>query len=91
MGHGRSAYGRLRDAGARPGLGTDVVVNSPADLFEPMRDTLRTERQRTGIMVPADVHTVIVDGRLVKRDGRLVDLDLAALRHAGRELSHRMR
>ncbi|WP_405591219.1 amidohydrolase family protein [Streptomyces sp. NBC_01190] len=28
----------------------------------------------------ADVHTVLVDGRIVKRDGRLVDVDLAALR-----------
>jgi len=143
MGHGTSAYGRLRDAGARPGVGTDVVVNAPADLFEPMRDALRTERLRTGTMLPAaailpaatldsaraigldqvvgtvevgkradlillnglpspsaaavvanatpaDVHTVIVDGRLVKRDGRLVDLDLAALRHAGRALAHRV-
>jgi cytosine/adenosine deaminase-related metal-dependent hydrolase len=28
----------------------------------------------------ADVHTVLVDGRIVKRDGRLVDTDLAAVR-----------
>ncbi|MDH2413388.1 amidohydrolase family protein [Nocardioides sp. CER19] len=28
----------------------------------------------------ADVHTVIVDGRVVKRDGQLVDVDLAAVR-----------
>jgi cytosine/adenosine deaminase-related metal-dependent hydrolase len=28
----------------------------------------------------ADVHTVLVDGRIVKRDGRLVGTDLAALR-----------
>ncbi|WP_326836217.1 amidohydrolase family protein [Amycolatopsis rhabdoformis] len=27
-----------------------------------------------------DVHTVLVDGRVVKRDGRLVDVDLAAVR-----------
>ncbi|MEV4602000.1 amidohydrolase family protein [Amycolatopsis sp. NPDC049253] len=27
-----------------------------------------------------DVHTVLVDGRIVKRDGRLVDVDLAAVR-----------
>ncbi|MEV8610446.1 amidohydrolase family protein [Amycolatopsis sp. NPDC051373] len=27
-----------------------------------------------------DVHTVLVDGRIVKRDGRLVDADLAAVR-----------
>src|SRR3954469_1134578 len=30
----------------------------------------------------ADVHTVIVNGRVVKRDGRLVDVDLAAARRA---------
>jgi 5-methylthioadenosine/S-adenosylhomocysteine deaminase len=48
MGHGASAYGRLCDAGARPALGVDVVLNTAPDLFEPMRDTLRTERLRTG-------------------------------------------
>jgi adenine deaminase len=30
----------------------------------------------------ADVHTVLVNGRVVKRDGRLVDVDLAAARRA---------
>ena len=30
----------------------------------------------------ADVHTVIVNGRVVKRDGRLVGIDLAAARRA---------
>jgi hypothetical protein len=40
-------------------------------------------------MTPADVHTVIVDGRVVKRDGRLLHLDLAALRTAGLELARR--
>jgi adenine deaminase len=30
----------------------------------------------------ADVHTVVVNGRVVKRDGRLVDVDLAAARRA---------
>ena len=29
-----------------------------------------------------DVHTVLVDGRVVKSDGRLVDADLAAARRA---------
>lgn len=48
MGHGPSAYGRLLDAGARPALGVDVVINTAPDLFEPMRDALRTERLRTG-------------------------------------------
>jgi 5-methylthioadenosine/S-adenosylhomocysteine deaminase len=142
MGHGVSAFGTFLDAGGHAALGTDVVVNAPADLFEPMRDTLRFERMRSGTMypaaqvlsnatlhgarsiglggktgsleagkradvilvdglshpsgggvvaslTPADVHTVIVDGRVVKRDGRLLHLDLAALRTAGLELARR--
>jgi cytosine/adenosine deaminase-related metal-dependent hydrolase len=32
-----------------------------------------------------DVHTVLVDGRVVKQDGRLVDVDLAAARRAVEE------
>jgi cytosine/adenosine deaminase-related metal-dependent hydrolase len=136
MGHGASAYSRFADAGGRAGLGTDVVVDAPTDLFEPMRDTLRSHRAHTaatrptttypagavlpaatvdsaraiglgdvvgavvldglahllgtgdlaGAVVttlgPADVRTVIVDGRVVKRDGRLVALDLAHLRRS---------
>jgi cytosine/adenosine deaminase-related metal-dependent hydrolase len=31
----------------------DVAVTAAPDLFEPLRDTLRTERARTGTMVPA--------------------------------------
>jgi cytosine/adenosine deaminase-related metal-dependent hydrolase len=148
MGHGTSVYGAIRDAGGRTGLGTDVVVNAPTDLFEPMRDTLRTERLRTGSMPPAasflsastvdsarmvgladvvgtlavgkradvvlldglghltggpatlagavvassmvtDVHTVLVDGRVVKENGRLA-ADLASLRASGYELAHRV-
>ena len=38
---------------------------------------------------PADVHTVVAAGRVVKRDGRLVDLDLADLRRrAAESLGH---
>ncbi|MFF5229131.1 amidohydrolase family protein [Dactylosporangium sp. NPDC000521] len=48
MGHGASAYGRLAEAGARPAFGADVVINNPPDLFEPLRDTLRTARPATG-------------------------------------------
>ncbi|NUT33934.1 MAG: amidohydrolase family protein [Hamadaea sp.] len=64
MGHGASAYGRFRDHGGRPGLGVDVVINSPVDLFEAMRDTLRTERLRTGAMPPAGdlIQTATLDG-----------------------------
>jgi 5-methylthioadenosine/S-adenosylhomocysteine deaminase len=142
MGHGASCYSRFADAGGRAGLGTDVVVNAPPDLFEPMRDTLRSHRAHTATMHPAgsilaaatadsasaigignvvgtltpgkradlllldglaqltgtgdlsgavvatlgptDVHTVLVDGRVVKRHGRLVELDLAQLRRSAR-------
>lgn len=149
MGHGASAYSRFADAGGRAGLGTDVVVNAPADLFEPMRDTLRSHRAHTGTMHPAgsilaaatidsaraiglgdligtiaagkradlvlldglthlldtkdltgavvtslgpaDVHTVVVDGCVVKRDGHLVGLDLAQLRRSTAELAHHAR
>ncbi|WP_285557484.1 amidohydrolase family protein [Actinoplanes regularis] len=145
MGHGASAYSRFADAGGRAGLGTDVAVNAPPDLFEPMRDTLRSHRAHTGTMYPAggilaaatadsahaiglgeavgavsagkradlilldglthllgtaelagavvtslgpaNVHTVLVDGHIVKRDGRLVALNLAQLRAATAELS----
>jgi cytosine/adenosine deaminase-related metal-dependent hydrolase len=137
MGHGDSAYARLAAAGVRAGLGTDVAVNAPANLFETLREVLRSYRRESGEMHPAggvlaaatthgaaaigmgdrigavavgrcadlvllgglahlpgprlagavvttlgpaDVHTVVVDGRVVKRDGRLVDLDLARLR-----------
>jgi cytosine/adenosine deaminase-related metal-dependent hydrolase len=35
----------------------------------------------------ADVHTVIVDGRVVKRDGRLTELDLVQLRRSTADLA----
>jgi 5-methylthioadenosine/S-adenosylhomocysteine deaminase len=146
MGHGASSFSRFADAGGRAGLGTDVVVNAPPDLFEPMRDTLRSHRAHTGTMYPAgsilaaattdsaravglgdivgvlapgkradlllldglthligtndlkgaivaslgpaDVHTVLVDGCVVKRDGHLVGLDLPDLRRSTAELAN---
>jgi len=150
MGHGASPYGRLLDTGVRPGLGTDVVVNAPCDLFEPMRDTVRAQRQRTGTtwpaaavlpaatvdsaravgldgrvgtltpgaradlvlldglahlagsgtadvagavvtaLGPAHVRTVVVDGRIVKRNGGLVRHDLVALRREAAQLARRV-
>jgi 5-methylthioadenosine/S-adenosylhomocysteine deaminase len=146
MGHGASCYSRFAAAGGRAGLGTDVAVNAPPDLFEPLRATLRSHRAATagmhpagdilatatadsartiglgdtvgtlapgrradlilldglahllhdgrdlaGAVVtslgPADVRTVVVDGRIVKRDGQLVELDLAELRGAATELA----
>jgi 5-methylthioadenosine/S-adenosylhomocysteine deaminase len=141
MGHGANPYGRLVEAGVRPALGVDVVITTAPDLFEPMRDTLRTQRLSTGsadrppagsilaaatvdaaravgladrigsievgrradlllldglshltglerdlagavvsCLTPSNVRTVLVDGGIVKRDGRLVHHDLAALR-----------
>lgn len=148
MGHGASAFSRFADVGGRAGLGTDVTVDAPADLFEPMRDTLRSHRAHsramhpagqilraatvdsarcvglgdtigelavarradlvlldglahlfgtgdlTGAVVsslgPSDVHTVVVDGQVVKRDGRLVALDLPRLRQETAALARRM-
>jgi 5-methylthioadenosine/S-adenosylhomocysteine deaminase len=142
MGHGRSPWTTFAAAGGRAGLGTDVPVNGPPDLFEPMRDALRQHRMDTGTMHPAadllaavtidsaraiglgdeigliepgrradlvlldglahlpddtdvtgavvtclgvpDVHTVIIDGAVVKRDGRLTALELPELRRATR-------
>ncbi|GIE28095.1 TRZ/ATZ family hydrolase [Actinoplanes italicus] len=143
MGHGRSPWSTFAAAGGRAGLGTDVMVNAPSDLFEPLRDTLRSHRMDTGSMHPAgdllttitsdsaraiglggvtgviepgraadlvlldgfahlpgdtgvtgavvttagvrDVRTVIVNGRVVKRDGELIGLDLRELRRANTE------
>lgn len=144
MGHGRSPWTTFAAAGGRAGLGTDVAVNAPPDLFEPLRDTLRQHRMETATMHPAadlfatatidsaraiglgdeiglietgrradlilldglahlppdvdvtgavvtclgvpDVHTVIVDGTVLKRDGHLTALDLRELRHATRRI-----
>ncbi|MFI9384920.1 amidohydrolase family protein [Kutzneria sp. NPDC052558] len=146
MGHGFPAYGRFAAAGGTPALGVDVVINSVADLFEPMRLALWLERihsvarpassllasatldgaraiglgPRTGSLevgkradlvlldgfahLPADrvaggivatagvadVRTVLVDGRVVKRDGVLVDHDLPALRASVRSLARKV-
>ncbi len=148
MGHGVSAYGRLWEASIRAGLGSDVVVNSTVDLFESIRDTLRTRRLGTGGPRPAagllaaatmdsaraigvaeevgslavgkradivlldgfshltgqsadvagavvtsanpgDVHTVLVDGQVVKRSGRLLHHDLVELRYRAVDLVRR--
>jgi 5-methylthioadenosine/S-adenosylhomocysteine deaminase len=148
MSHGSSSYGRFLDGGGHVALGVDVVINALPDLFEPMRDTLRSERLRTRTMPPAasvlpaatidgaralgmadrvgsiavgkradvilldglthlthadsiagavvcclgsaDVRTVLIDGRIVKRDGHLVGHDLRVLRTAAGELARRV-
>jgi len=145
MGHGASPFTRFAAAGGRCGLGTDVAVNAPPDLFEPMRETLRRHRAESATMAPAgavlaaatadsaaaiglgsvtgtlapgrradlvllsglshlpgdatgaavtalgpaDVHTVLVDGRVVKRAGRLTALDLPKLREQAADLGRR--
>jgi cytosine/adenosine deaminase-related metal-dependent hydrolase len=38
---------------------------------------------------PSDVHTVLINGRIVKRDGILIDHDLRDLREATLEIAHR--
>ncbi len=71
---GRGDLGRLT-----PGAKADVVLikndHSPVSfpLLNPYGQ-VAFQAQR------GDVHTVIVDGRVVKSDGRLVDADLAAVR-----------
>ena len=71
---GRDDLGRLT-----PGAKADVVLikndHSPVSfpLLNPYGQ-VAFQAQR------GDVHTVIVDGRVVKSDGRLVDADLAAVR-----------
>ncbi len=143
MGHGSSPFGRFREAGGRPALGVDVVINAPGDLFEPMRDTLRTFtfasagslldavtidaaraiglQDRIGSLAVgkqadiivlsglshlagvsecasavvtclgrADVDMVLVNGEVVKRDGRLVHADLRSLRETGSGIAKRV-
>jgi 5-methylthioadenosine/S-adenosylhomocysteine deaminase len=152
MGHGGPAYGRFVDAGGRPALGVDVVINNRPDMFSEMQATLRHERAQHGNGTPAaadllraatvdgaravglgekigsltvgkradivlldglthllgiqqdgllegavvtalgpeNVRTVLVDGRVVKRDGVLVDHDLRALREATHGMAARI-
>jgi cytosine/adenosine deaminase-related metal-dependent hydrolase len=59
MGHGASPYGRLVEAGVHPALGVDVVINAAPDLFEPMRDTLRTQRLAAGSPARPPAATVL--------------------------------
>jgi 5-methylthioadenosine/S-adenosylhomocysteine deaminase len=64
-----------------PGCKADVVLlkNDASPVMFPLLNPyghVAFQAQR------GDVHTVLVDGRVVKRDGRLVDVDLAAARRA---------
>jgi 5-methylthioadenosine/S-adenosylhomocysteine deaminase len=46
FGMGNPATGRIRDAGARPGLGVDSVIASSGSLFDEMRAALLYERMK---------------------------------------------
>src|SRR3954452_12970889 len=71
---GREDLGRLE-----PGMKADVVLikNDSSPVSFPILNPyghVAFQAQR------GDVHTVLVDGRVVKRDGALVGVDLAAIR-----------
>jgi cytosine/adenosine deaminase-related metal-dependent hydrolase len=76
---GARAIGRDDLGSLQPGKKADVVLvkndRSPASfpLLNPYGHVV-FQAQR------ADVHTVLVDGRVVKHDGRLVGIDLASVR-----------
>src|SRR5204863_1069788 len=77
---GAHTIGRDSDLGSlEPGKKADVVLikndNSPVSfpLLNPVGHVV-FQAQR------GDVHTVVVDGRLVKHEGRLLGADLAAVR-----------
>jgi 5-methylthioadenosine/S-adenosylhomocysteine deaminase len=147
MGHGDLAYHRFTQAGGRPALGVDVVINNRPDMFSEMHTLLMWERtqrwpaaadmlraatidgaaaigmadeigslevgKRADIVLLAglehlfgegpevvagavvtsvdtqEVHTVLIDGRIVKRDGLLVDYDLRDLREAPSDITHK--
>ena len=79
---GARALGREADLGSiEVGKKADVVLikNDASPVMFPLLNPhghVAFQAQR------GDVHTVLVDGRVVKRDGRLVDVDLAAARTA---------
>jgi cytosine/adenosine deaminase-related metal-dependent hydrolase len=79
---GAKALGRDRELGSlERGKKADVVLlrNDASPVSFPILNPyghVAFQAQR------GDVHTVVVNGRIVKRDGRLVDADLAAARAA---------
>jgi len=59
------------------GKRADLVLISTKTLgMFPVNDPVTSVVQSA---TPADVNTVIADGRIIKRDGRLIGIDLAAL------------
>lgn len=87
--------GARRDRDSARAIGLDhlvgtVAVGKRADLVL-LRGLPRPSAGAAVVSAtPSDVDTVLVDGRVVKRGGRLLDHDLAALRAAGRQLARRV-
>ncbi|MFC4029904.1 amidohydrolase family protein [Streptomyces polygonati] len=79
---GARALGREADLGSvEAGKKADLVLikNDQSPVSFPLLNPhghVALQAQR------GDVHTVLVDGRIVKRDGRLLDVDLAAVRRS---------
>ena len=78
---GAQALGRPDLGSLEPGQKADVVLirNDRSPVMFPLLNPyghVALQAQR------GDVHTVVVNGRIVKRDHSLVDIDLAAARHA---------
>ncbi|HEX5402265.1 MAG TPA: amidohydrolase family protein [Pseudonocardiaceae bacterium] len=79
---GAHALGRAADLGSiEQGKKADVVLikNDESPVMFPVLNPyghVAFQAQR------GDVHTVVVNGKIVKRDHKLVDVDLAAARHA---------
>ena len=88
MGYGWPATTRLLAHGVPTGLGVDVVTSTGADLFGQMRAAYQVGRalaladgeSRGAGADTSNVDTVVVAGRVVKRDGRLLHADLARAR-----------
>jgi 5-methylthioadenosine/S-adenosylhomocysteine deaminase len=76
----------LNDVGAlEVGYRADIVL---LDGLEHLVDTnADVEGAVVTTLSPTNVRTVLVDGEIVKRDGRLVHLDLATLREATRGIA----
>ncbi|MGW0943523.1 hypothetical protein ACWD4O_13395 [Streptomyces sp. NPDC002623] len=95
MGFGSPMTGRAPAAGLRPTLSVDDVPSVGGDMFSTMRTAFAVQRGLDGGLRSRDllafatvvsaghpglVDTVLVAGRVAKRDGVLVGVDLPALR-----------
>ena len=72
-----------------PGKRADVILVRTTDLnIAPLANIEATIVQSA---TPANVDTVIADGRIIKRRGRLLDLDVARIVARARESAERIR